>query len=112
MDQQGEQVTYTLQHGSGPNGYYLNAGVPFALFRRLWAAVVARDVGSYKLSYGRMVSTEDYRGNLVIEVDTGTERLSRMIRLEGLNIEDGNLRSLLRSMAEMHPGDHSMYFLR
>ena len=112
IDQQGEQVTYSLQHGSGPNGYYLNAGVPFALFGRLWTTVVTSDVGSYKSSYGRMASTADYRGNLVIEVDTGSERLSRMIRLEGLNFEEENLRSLLRSMAEMHPGDHSMHFLR
>ncbi|MHC4166748.1 MAG: hypothetical protein ACYSWQ_07315 [Planctomycetota bacterium] len=112
IDQEGERVTYTLQYSSGPDGYYLTAGLPFASFRRLWATVVASDVGLFESSYGRMVSTADYRGNLVIEVYTGAERLSRTIRLEGLNVEDGNLRNLLKSMAEMHPKDHSMNFLR
>ena len=112
IDQKGEQVTYTLQHGSGPNGYYLSAGVPFTLFRPLWAALVSRDVGSYESSYGSMGSAADYRGSLVIEVDTGTERLSRMIRLEGLNFRDASLGRLLQSMADMHPADHSMGFLR
>jgi hypothetical protein len=112
IDQQGEQVTYTLQYGSGPGAYYLTAGVPFASFRRLWATVVASDVGSFRPSYGRMVSAADYRGNLVVEVDTGAERMSRTIRLEGLNFQDRNLRSLLQSMAEMHPGDRSMNFAR
>lgn len=112
IDQQGEQVTYTLQHGSGPGGYYLTAGVPFAAFKRLWAVVAAGEVGSFRPSYGRMGSTADCRGSLVIEVDTGTERLSRMIRLEGLNFEDGNLRNLLKSMAQMHPEDHVVDFFR
>ncbi len=111
IDQQGQTVTYTLQHGSLPNGYYLTAGVPFTSFRRLWESVVARDIGSYRPSYGSMSSTGDYRGNLIIEVDTGTERLARVIRLEGLNFKDENLRNLLKSMAAMHPQDHSMSFL-
>ena len=111
IDQEGELVRYTLQHGAGP-GYYLTASVPFASFGRLWAAVVSSDIGSYGPSYGRAVSMGDYRGSLVIEVDTGTERLSRVIRLEGLNFEDRNLRSLLSSMAQMHPADHGMHFLR
>jgi hypothetical protein len=112
IDQQGQRVTYTLQHGSGPDGYYLAAGVTFASFRRLWESVVARDVDSYKPSYGSMSSTEDYRGNLIIEVDTGTERLSRVIRLEGLNYEDESLSELVKSMAQMHPQNHRMHFLR
>lgn len=112
IDQQGQRVTYTLQHGSGPEGYYLTTGVPFDSFRHLWAAVIASDIGLYKPSYGRMSSAADYRGNLIIEVKTGTERLSRIIRLEGLSYGDENLKNLLRSMAQMHPGDHSMYFFR
>lgn len=112
IDQQGEQVTYTLQHGSGLGGYYLTAGIPFVAFRRLWGVVAASEPGAFRPSYGRMVSPEDYRGNLIIEVDTGTERLSRMTRLEGMNFADENLTSLLRAMAEMHPGDHRMPFLR
>jgi len=109
--QEGESVRYTLQHGVGP-AYYLTAHIPFASFRRLWTAVVARDVSSYGSSYGRMGSTADYRGNLVIEVNTGVERLSRTIHLGGLNFEDRNLRNLLSSMAQMHPEDHAMHFLR
>ncbi|UCE50537.1 MAG: hypothetical protein JSW47_10310 [Phycisphaerales bacterium] len=112
IEQKGELVTYTLQYGSGPGRYYLTAGVPFASFRRLWAAVVTSDVGSYGPSYGRPASMADYRGNLTIEVDTGTERLSRTIRLEGSSIENESLRSILKSMADMHPEDHSMNFFR
>ncbi len=112
IDQEGERVTYTLQYGSGPDRYYLAAGVPIASFRRLWATVVASDVGSFRPSYGTMGSTADYRGNLVIEVDTGTERMSRTIRLDGFNFQDRNLRSLLQSMAQMHPADRSMDFSR
>jgi len=112
VDQQGQRVIYTLQHGSGPDAYYLTAGVPFESFRRLWAAVFASDIGLYKSSYGRVASTGDYRGDLIIEVDTGTERLSRVIRLEGLTFDDENLRGLLKSMAQMHPQDHGMHFFQ
>ncbi len=112
VDQEGERATYTLQYGYGPDRYYLTTGVAFDSFRRLWATVVASNVGSLRSSYGSTVSTADYRGNLVIEVDTGVQRLSRTIRLEGLNVRDGNLRNLLQSMAEMHPGDHRMPLFR
>jgi hypothetical protein len=112
IEQEGQRVTYTLQHGSGPGGYYMTVGVPFDSFRHLWQAVIASDIGMYQSSYGRMSSTSDYRGNFVIEVDTGTQRLSRMIRLEGVIYQDQNLRNLIRSMTEMHPQDHSMRFFR
>lgn len=109
INQEGGQVTYTLEYG---NEYSLSAIVPFPSFGRLWSAVVSADVGSMKTSYGRMASPADYRGNLIIDIDTGTERLSREIRLEGFDFQDEHLRNLLRSMSQMHPQDHSMYFFR
>lgn len=109
INQEGGRVTYALEYG---NEYSLSAIVPFASFSLLWDAVVSADVGAMKSSYGRMASPADYRGNLIIDIDTGTERLSREIRLEGLNFQDERLRNLLKSLAQMHPEDRSMYFFR
>lgn len=109
VSQEGERVTYTLEYG---NESRLEAIVPLSQFARLWETVVSSDVGSMRSSYGRMASAVDYRGYLVIEIDTGSGRFSREIWLEGLNFQDETLKRLLNSMTEMHPKDHKMSFFR
>lgn len=112
ISQEGKRVTYTLEHGNTLNKSSLIEHIPLAEFTRLWETVVSSDVGSMKSSYGTMVGTADYRGYLMIEIDTGTGRLSRKIQLAGLRFEDETLRRLLNSMAELHPKDHRMPLFR
>jgi hypothetical protein len=109
ISQEGEEVTYTLEYG---NESRLEAIVPLSQFARLWETVVYSDVGSMRSSYGRMASAGDYRGYLVIEIDTGSGRFLREIWLEGLNFQDETLKRLLNAMTEMHPKDHKMSFFR
>ncbi len=109
ISQEGERVTYTLEYG---NETRLEAIVPFSQFARLWETVVSSDIGSMRSSHGRMASAVDYRGYLVIEIDTGNERLAREIWLEGLNFQDETLKRLLNAMTQMHPKDHKMSFFR
>ena len=112
ISQEGERVTYSLEHGNESNKSLLTEHIPLARFTRLWEAVVFSDVGSMKSSYGKMVSAEDYRGYLMIGIDTGTGQFSKKIHLEGLNFEDTDLTKLLNSMTQMHPKDHRMPFFR
>jgi hypothetical protein len=112
INQEGERVTYSLEHGNESNRSLLTEHIPLAQFMRLWQTLVFSDVGSMKPSYGKMVSAEDYRGYLMIGIDTGTGQFSRRIYLEGLNFEDTGLTKLLNSMTEMHPKDHRMPFSR
>lgn len=112
INQEGEIVTYSLEHGNESNRSLLTEHVPLAQFVRLWQTVVVSDVGSMYSSYGKMASPEDYRGYLIIWIDAGTGQFSKRIYLEGLNFEDANLRKLLNSMTQMHPKDHRMPFFR
>ncbi len=109
ISQTGERITYTLEHGYESR---LIVYVPLPQFVRFWETVVSSDVGSMKSSHGRMGSTGAYRGQLLIEIDTGTRRFSRKILLEGVNFEDKTLTRLLNSMAELHPKDHRMPLFR
>jgi len=109
ISQEGARVTYSLDYGYESR---LTAIVPLPQFARFWETVVFSDVGSMQSSYGRMASAGDYRGYLVIEIDTGTGRLSREIVLQGLNFEDTDFTKLLNSMTQMHPKDHRMPFFR
>jgi len=112
ISQEGERVTYSLEHGNESNKSLLTEHIPLARFTRLWETVVFSDVGSMKSSYGKMVSAEDYRGYLMIGIDTGTGQFAKRIYLEGLNFEDTDLTKLLNSMTQMHPKDHRMPFFR
>ena len=112
INQEGERVIYSLQHGNESNKSLLTEHIPLAQFTRLWETVVFSDVGSMKSSYGKMVTAEDYRGYLMIGIDTGTGQFSKEIYLEGLDFEDTSLAKLLNSMTEMHPRDHRMPFFR
>jgi len=112
INQEGERVTYSLEHGNESNKSLLTRHIPLARFTRLWETVGGSDGGSMKSSYGKMVTAEDYRGYLMIGIDTGTGQFSRRIYLEGLNFEDTGLTKLLNSMTEMHPKDHRMPFFR
>jgi hypothetical protein len=112
INQEGEIVTYSLEHGNESNRSLLTEHIPLAQFVRLWQTVVVSDVGSMYSSYGKMASPEDYRGYLIIWIDAGTGQFSKRIYLEGLNFEDVNLRKLLNSMTQMHPKDHRMPFFR
>ena len=112
INQEGERVTYSLEHGNESNRSLLTEHIPLAQFTRLWQAVVFSDVGSMRSSYGKMMSAEDYRGYLMIVIDAGAGQFSKRIYLEGLNFEDTSLTKLLNSMTEMHPKDHRMPFFR
>jgi len=112
IDQEGERVTYSLEHGNESNRSLLTEHIPLARFARLWQTVVFSDVGSMKSSYGKMVTAEDYRGYLMIGIDTGTGQFSKEIYLEGLDFEDTDLAKLLNSMTQMHPRDHRMPFFQ
>lgn len=112
INQEGETVTYSLGHGNEPSRSLLTEHIPLAQFMRFWQTVVFSDVGSMSSSYGKMASAEDYRGYLMIWIDTGTAQFSKRIYLEGLNFEDADLRNLVSSMSQMHPKDHRMPFFR
>jgi len=112
ISQQGERVTYSLEYGNESNKSLLQEHIPLAQFTRLWQTLVFSDVGSMRSSYGKMRSAEDYRGYLMIGIDTGAGQFSKRIYLEGLNFEDTGLTKLLNSMTEMHPKHHRMTFYR
>ena len=109
ISQEGERVTYTLEYG---NQFRLSAVVPPPQFMRFWETVVFSDVGSMKSSYGTMGSTAEHRGYFLVEIDTGTARFSRKIRLEGLNLQDATVSRLLNSMTQMHPKDYRIPLFR
>lgn len=109
ISQEGARVTYSLEYG---NESRLTALVPLPQFARFWETVVFSDVGSMQSSYGRMASTGDYRGYLVIEIDTVIGQFSREIMLQGIIFTDQNLMQLLNSMTQMHPRDHRMPLFR
>ena len=112
INQEGETVTYSLEHGNESSRSLLTEHIPLAQFMRLWQTVVFSDVGSMNSSYGKMASAGDYRGYLMIWIDTGAAQFSKRIYLEGLNFEDADLRNLVSSMSQMHPKDHRMPFFR
>ena len=112
INQEGETVTYSLEHGNESSRSLLTEHVPLAQFMRFWQTVVFSDVGSMSSSYGKMASAGDYRGYLMIWIDTGAAQFSKRIYLEGLNFEDADLRNIVSSMSQMHPKDHRMPFFR